>query len=230
MGDVQAALQIYSDANNYIASAGLLHEVQRQRDVDFKDFGESDLLREAAWVILCSGFREAVVRRIFDHISLCFCDWESARAIVEAYPACNWAARASFNSHAKVDAITQVARHVHDRGFTTVKEAVLFDPVEELTKLPFIGPITVWHLAKNLGLDAAKPDRHLVRIAEALGFQSPDVLCSVIAKESGESVRVVDLIIWRYIADNPAQFRSLRSFAGQEAARASRKKRRVERI
>jgi hypothetical protein len=224
VGDIEAALQIYSDATNYIASAGLSQEVQWQRDADFNQFGESDLLREAAWVILCSGFREAAVRRIFDHVSLCFCDWESASAIVEAYPACNWAARASFNSRAKIDAITEVARHVHDRGFAVVKEAVLADPVSELTKLPFIGPITVWHLAKNLGLDAVKPDRHLVRISEALGFPDPNMFCDVIAEESGEPVRVVDLIIWRYMADNPAQFRSFRGLKRGVAVGASKRK------
>lgn len=44
-------------------------------------FSESDLLGELAWVILCSGFRERVVRRIFGKISLCFFDWASAATI-----------------------------------------------------------------------------------------------------------------------------------------------------
>jgi hypothetical protein len=66
------------------------------------------------------------------------------------------------------------------------------------------GPVTVWQLAKNLGFDVPKPDRHLVRIAEQLGFSSPSQLCGAIADVSGEAVKVIDLVIWRYLADNAA--------------------------
>jgi hypothetical protein len=203
MSAVAEALELYRRAAAYIESAGLVGEVQRQREANLAAFTETDLLRESAWVILCSGFRESVVRRVFSHISLCFCDWESADSIVEKYPACFISAQTCFNNTLKISAVVDVARHVHVRGFAAVKESILADPIEALRHFPYIGPVTVWHLAKNLGLDVAKPDRHLARTAAALGFADTHQLCYVVARESGEPVSVVDLIIWRYLADNP---------------------------
>jgi hypothetical protein len=142
------------------------------------------------------------VRRIFDHITLCFCDWESASAIVEADPACRVAAMASFRNAAKLGAIAETAHHVHAQSFTSFKQAVLADPLAELRRLPYIGPITVWHLAKNLGLDVAKPDRHLARVSTQLGFENAEHFCSELGRKTGEQKKVVDLIVWRYLADN----------------------------
>lgn len=201
--DIEGAMRVFSAAGIYMASSGRDAEVKWQRDVVFEEFTETDFLRETAWVILCSGFRERIVRRVFDHISLCFCDWESASAIVDADPACHTAALASFRNHMKLSAIVAAARHIHSRGFVAFRQAVLAAPLAELQRLPHIGPITVWHLAKNLGLDVAKPDRHLARVSTALGFDNADHLCGDIARVSGEQRKVVDLIIWRYLAENP---------------------------
>jgi hypothetical protein len=192
---------VYDKATKYVAAAGLLQEVEWQRQTAINSFDESDFLRECAWVILCSGFREAAIRRAFGYISLCFCDWESARAIVESAPTCGLAARAAFNNVRKIDAITEIAHIVCARGFAPIKAAVQKNPIEELIQLPHIGPITVWHLAKNLGLDVVKPDRHLIRISIDLGFPGPLELCSAISKQTGDPLKVIDLIIWRYMAD-----------------------------
>jgi hypothetical protein len=72
------------------------------------------------------------------------------------------------------------------------------DPVRELRKLPFIGPVTRYHLAKNLGIDVVKPDRHLTRLATTLGFRSAENMCTVIGRAVGEPAAVVDIVLWRY--------------------------------
>jgi hypothetical protein len=202
MADVSAALQIYARAAEYVRAAGLDQEIAWQRQTNLEKLTEPTFLREAAWVILCSGFRETVVRRVFDHISLCFCDWDSAAAIVESYPACYLAARASFRNAPKLAAIVELARRIEAAGFAALKAAILSDPIGTLRKFRFIGPVTVWHLAKNIGYDAAKPDRHLVRVSKRLGFRGPHQFCAAIAKVNGEAVKVIDLIVWRFLADN----------------------------
>ena len=209
--NLTAAKRFFSSACNYVRKAGLTAEVMWQRDANFDEFTESDLLREHAWVALCSGFRESIVRRVFDHVSLCFCDWESSEAIASSGEICCLTAAASFSNKAKLQGILSAAQQVNAKGFKEFKRSVLADPIRQLQSLPYIGPITSWHLAKNLGLDVAKPDRHLVRVSEFLGFRDADHLCRELAASTGEQANVVDLIVWRYIADNPEQLRA--SFA-----------------
>jgi len=201
-GDLQAALRLFEQAWEYSKLPHLSVQVEWQRAIQFDGFDETDLLREAAWVILCSGFREAIVRRIFDYISLCFCDWESALLIAENSAACRSSAMALFRNERKLNAIVQVAERIHSAGFSTLKERILEAPISELRTLPQIGPITVLHLAKNLGLDVAKPDRHLARLSERLGYDCTDDLCTDIALATGEQVKVIDLALWRYLADS----------------------------
>ena len=90
---------------------------------------------------------------------------------------------------------------MHREGFHSVKQRILRDPMGELQTLPYIGRITVSHLAKNLGWDLAKPDRHLARFSERLGFSSVRDFCNTIAAATGEAVNVIDLVLWRYLAD-----------------------------
>jgi hypothetical protein len=187
----------------YVRDIGFWGEVSRYQTVDFNSFSESELLKEIAWVILCSGFREALVKRVFDRISLCFLDWESTTAIRDSKSICIRSGMCFFRNHRKLKAIASCAEMISDATFESFKCAVIENPIAELQKLPYIGPITVWHLAKNLGLDVAKPDRHLNRFARSCQFRDAHDLCSAIANARKEQVRVVDLILWRYLVDHP---------------------------
>jgi hypothetical protein len=198
---LEAALKTFEQAQRHVASRNLLGEMEWQRTRRFAQFTESDLLREAAWVILCSGFREAIVRKVFDRISLSFCDWESARAIVASAGACRANALSSINNQRKMDGILGVARRIDDVGFSYLKAQILRAPTSELGRLPFVGPVTSWHLAKNLGFEVAKPDRHLFRMSQRLGFSDAQELCKSIAQIVNEPVHVVDIVLWRYAAD-----------------------------
>jgi hypothetical protein len=196
-----AAQDIYVRASAYVGSQHLAAEVEWQRQASVDELTESEFLRQSAWVILCSGFKESAVRRVFDHISLCFFDWESAEAILQCRTTCVAAAYASFRNAAKLNAITECAARVSEQGFGRLKASILNDPLVVLQELPYIGPVTVLHLAKNLGFDVAKPDRHLVRLARYTGFSCVNDLCGFLAAANCERVNVVDLVLWRYLAD-----------------------------
>ncbi len=202
-----SAQAVFELACDYTRSGGFAAEVDWQRNTNFAEFSETQLLREASWVILCSGFREAIVRRIFDHISLCFFDWESAAEIFEYREICVRAARDSLRNEPKLNAIVACAERIVSEGFEGVKGAVLRNPIRELQRFPFIGPVTAWHLAKNLGLDVAKPDRHLARLAMRCGYSSAGALCEDLATRNREPIKAVDLILWRFLADNPGMAR-----------------------
>ena len=55
-----------------------------------------------------------------------------------------------------------------------------------------------YHLAKNLGLSFAKPDRHLVRIANLLRYNNVQDFCMVVSELSHDKIGVVDLVFWRF--------------------------------
>jgi hypothetical protein len=188
----------YMTAKERVIESGYAHEIDWQANLLFSSLTEHEFLREAAWVILSSGMREAVIRRRFSDISFAFCEWESARQIVERKETCRKSALAHFNNPKKIDSIIEIAVHLVDRGFDDVRRWVWDDGIDYITQFPFMGPATSYHFAKNIGLPVAKPDRHLTRIAKVVGYSSPQSMCQDIAQLIGEKISVVDVVMWRY--------------------------------
>jgi len=189
----------YRKAKREVLSLGYANEITWQQSQSPMLVGEQEFLREAAWVVYCSGFRESVVRRYFDFISLCFCDWQSAYEIAEKRHQCVTAAMQVMRNWRKHEAVAEIAARVAVSGFESFKERLIAEPIETLCALPFIGSVTSLHLAKNLGFDVAKPDRHMLRLQAYLGFSDVGAMCDAIAKASGDPVRVVDVVLWRYL-------------------------------
>jgi len=196
---IEAAACFYLDAKKWLVDTGHEIEIESQRTRDPQSVSEQIFLAEAAWVVYNAGFREAIVRRNFDFISLCFCDWESAEQIVDAGGVCVDAAMLAFANRRKHEAVFEIARRAALVGFDRLRKELLSDPLNYLQQLPYIGPVTAVHLAKNLGFDVAKPDRHLVRLQQRLGFSDVGAMCSHLSTVTGDPVRVVDLVLWRYL-------------------------------
>jgi hypothetical protein len=185
-------------AKTEIVCAGYADEIDWQQSVRFEEVTESDLLRENAWVVLSCGMRESIVRARFPKVAACFHDWESADRVLADMPQCRERALRYFHHPAKIDAIITCAQWIVMEGFARAKEAIYRNPLVALQWLPFIGPVTVYHLAKNLGLPVAKPDRHLLRLAKAAGYQDVQEFCADIAQCTGDPVPVVDIVLWRF--------------------------------
>ena len=194
------AISFYSHAKEVVSNSVYSAEIEWQQSLDFANVSETDLLRESAWVILNSGFRESVIRKHFSAISLAFGDWESAQFIVQNKKLCKQCALEAFANTRKISAIIKIAEIINAHGAVSYLHQVMHNPIEELSALPFIGKTTVWHLAKNLGCNVAKPDRHLVRVAEKFEFDCVQEFCRYLARHTGEKVSVIDIVIWRYCA------------------------------
>lgn len=188
----------YNEVKTYVLSAGFQGEIDWQAGIDFDDITESYFLREGAWVILNSGMKESIIRKYFQELSFCFFEWESASKINESKAFCYETAINIFNNARKILAIIDMSSRICDLGFDKLKENLEKTPIEFLQTFDQIGPVTSYHLAKNLGLQIAKPDRHLVRLSNFLGFEDVQDLCSSIAKNSGDTVPVVDIVLWRF--------------------------------
>ena len=193
-----ALLDVYLDAKEAVVAQGFAWEIDWQTERQFDRVDESDFLRESAWTVLSAGFREVVVRRLFVPFCEAFIGMESAAVIKANRARCRRDALKVFNNHRKVTAILDIASIVDDMGFERIHRKIEQDGIRFLQTLPYIGSITAFHLAKNLGLPVVKPDRHLQRIANAAGFSSPMELCQLISDHLGEPVQVVDVVLWRY--------------------------------
>lgn len=88
--------------------------------------------------------------------------------------------------------------------------------LEFLEALPWIGKVTKHHLAKNLGASSAKPDVHLVRLANR-ETTTPARLCRRLARLTGHKIAAVDSILWRGCADGILNSRKY-ELEGWEAA------------
>lgn len=132
---------------------------------------------EFAWVVINSGMKFTVAQKIWAKVHPAVARGESAGTV--------------FGHKGKCAAIADVW-HERETFFEAYQAAV--DKLEWLRSLPWIGDITKFHLAKNLGHDCAKPDRHLVRIA---GQEGTHALCARLAKDTGDRIATVDVVIWR---------------------------------
>ncbi len=192
-----ALARAYLLAKQRVIASGYEDEIGWQETVTLDDVTASTFMREAAWVVLCAGMREAVVRARFKELGRAFAQWDPGQ-IAQNGGRCRRLARKIFNHSAKLKAIVGIAVEVENVGVERMIHSIQNQGPVYLTRLPYIGPVTCFHLAKNLGCPVAKPDRHLERMAAALGYQGASRLCSAISTVLDEPIQVVDLVMWRF--------------------------------
>lgn len=137
---------------------------------------------EAIWVICNSGMKHSVARLIEGRVLAAI---RAGRPVSEAF------------GHKGKAAAMQALWDGRDGYFKELLAAG--DRLSYLATLPWIGDITKFHLAKNCGIDCAKPDVHLQRLAAAEGADC-HALCARLAAATGYRVATVDLILWRACA------------------------------
>ena|SRR2546429_204774 len=197
-------VRAYIIAKEVVIARGFADEIDWQEGVSLHVITERDFLRESAWVVLSSGMRASVIREKFAAIGEAFYGWKSADEIAHSSGICSENALSIFNHRPKIDAIVEIAKRIAQTGFDVFKTRIASEGVSFIQTLPFMGAATSFHLAKNVGLDVAKPDRHLLRIAASAGFGTPQAMCETISEIVGDRVSVVDLVIWRFATLHPA--------------------------
>ena len=191
-----ALARAYLDAKSVVLQSDYAADVVANRSV--QKIAEPDFLRELAWVVLSAGMAERVVRLKFDAISKAFLYWSSAAEISIREEICVASALQHFAHKGKIAAIAAAATLVAKTSFEVLLEEVMVNPVLELQRFSYIGPVTAFHLAKNLGVRIAKPDRHLTRLCKVAGFVQVGELCNCIASFLGDDVSKVDTVLWRF--------------------------------
>jgi len=168
----------FQELREMVIAAGFGDEIVWQESLKPCDNAD-EFFNQYMWVVLSSGMKNQVARIIESRI---YAAWAAGKPTSSA-----------FNHQGKVKAI-DIVRLNKDLYFNRWKNTQ--DKILCLNKMPWIGSITAWHLAKNLGDDVVKPDRHLVRLSQA-EKTTPQELCQHLADQTGYRIATVDLILWR---------------------------------
>lgn len=148
-----------------------------------KPTNAEDFATRVIYVICNSGMRVTVAAPIAEKCALALTDGRSATEV--------------FGHPGKAVAIDLIWRQRE----TLFQEYLSADAkLDYLATLPWIGKVTKHHLAKNLGASAAKPDVHLVRLANREST-TPSRLCRRLARLTGYKIPTIDSILWRACAD-----------------------------
>jgi len=178
--------QFYTTAKKYCIDNGGAQEIEFVTNNVRKGFENQtaeQFFKQYMYVVINSGMKNQIAEDIYK------------RAIINGLTA--------IGHPGKRKAIQDVnSRYRHLFEELKTKETIA-KKLEFLETLPWIGPITKYHLARNIGIDVAKPDRHLVRIARCFGYDDVQKMCKDISEETGDRVGVVDVILWRYCNLNP---------------------------
>lgn len=170
--------QFYRKAKEYCIRQGYQKEIDLVENRKFEDVDSKHFFWEYTFVVFNTGMKNQVAESMYRKFAS-----EGIGAV--KHPG-------------KKKAIKRAMKE-YPKWFRCLK---YFDTVDGkldyLESLPFIGKVNRYHLARNLGIDVAKPDRHLVRMAEIFGYPDVQEMCDEVSKNTGDRIGTVDLVLWRY--------------------------------
>jgi hypothetical protein len=173
-----------SDFDRIVAALGAQarEDIAWAEDLKAPDSPEQFAI-EVIFVICNSGMKNTVARGIYNRCTA---------ALLERRPVSQ-----VFGHKGKAAAIEKIwiDRYVHFAEYEAAHDKLAY-----LESLPWIGGITKYHLAKNFGLQYAKPDVHLQRLADREGCTA-QLLCERLAAATGLCVATVDTVLWRACAN-----------------------------
>lgn len=178
-------------------------DMQRISTTSFKNLTPEVFFREYIWVVYTSGFNAKIVSKHFpalqDIYSPLLKTLKNNDTTVNSIDI-GIAALGIINNKRKVKSVISFAfdagKEIARIGWEEYKNTKLNSP-ENLQTLPFIGSITRFHLARNIGhLDFVKPDKHLERAAAHYRFATPLEMCEEIKKHFDMKLGLIDLVLW----------------------------------
>jgi hypothetical protein len=174
-------LRRFRQIERALAAAGYAEDIAWSEGLREPESAEQ-FAQAAVYVIANSGMNYAVAQKIF----------ERCREALQG----NRKVQKVFAHPGKAKAIEQIWKD-RDQLFTDYQ--LSDDKLEFCQSLPWIGPTTSRHLAKDLGVDVAKPDVHLARLARRDRTTVPR-MCRSLAKQTGYRLATIDTILWRACA------------------------------
>jgi hypothetical protein len=169
---------LYLKARSYLMAEDLYaSEIKHVEKLRFAEQTPASFLSQYIYVVLNTGMKNQVAEAMYQR----FLETGKDPSVIK---------------HTCKSAAIRRALTSYESWFQELKAAP--DKLSFLEALPFIGPVNKFHLARNLGIDVAKPDRHMIRLARRYGFND-DVqgMCRKVSESTGHRIGVVDVVLWR---------------------------------
>ena len=191
-------VDLFKEAEKLVRENGFGWEIDWcDRRMPFDDVDEQRFLHEYAWVVFNSGMSNRVIRAKWDELRKAF-HYFIPFQIVSNKDEVRKETLQIFGNQRKVDAVIHVALKIVKEGFEkSMRAKIEHKSLEYLDSLPMIGKVTKYHLARNLGFDYVKPDRHLIKLASKYGM-TPFELCYLIHQKTDRRIGTIDVILWRF--------------------------------
>jgi len=190
-------IKIFQKAERYVRvhfSGDIEYSVEAIYPDILRYMTKEEFYREYAYVVYNSGFRNAIVEAKWPRLLSAYNGFQIV--YVSEHPVQVYSDAMQIISHkGKTRAIIDAARTIRDLDWPNFKKEVNNDFMT-LKRFPFIGDVTVYHLARNMGVDTIKPDVHLRRMSARYGLD-PFTMCNRIHEETGLTLHMIDTIIWR---------------------------------
>lgn len=192
-------VQLFNEAEEFLRKNGFGGEIDWcDKRPPFDNVDDQCFLREYAWVVFNSGMRNSVIQAKWEALRQAF-HFFIPSAMVKDPKKIYTNARKVFANERKINAVLEMAHYIVRHGFeATMRAKIQADPLGFLEQFSFIGKITKFHLARNLGFEYIKPDRHMERLA-AKYEMTPAELCNLIHEKTGRRLGAIDVVLWRFM-------------------------------
>lgn len=208
-------VSLYQTAlNSVINDPQVMEEIARARNMNPSLISSHDFIREYAWTVFNSGMRMRIIKRRWTALEEAFEYWDP-KAILTNMTGVKDKALKVFNNKSKVNAVLKLANLINNEGWAKIRFEIMncvvrsengnFYPSPQLFtflsyQLAWMGPTNRRYLAKNLGFDFAKDDRHLRRLTESYGYSKDAEGVQQFVEEIGkcvnERISVVETVLW----------------------------------
>jgi endonuclease III len=175
--------------------------------VRFDDVDDDFFFREYVFVVHATGFSAKAVGKFMPNLLSAYGWWDALAhkefddIMQRVALVCNNPQKAKA-VHAMSKIMWKGINSSGGVGWNKWKKDNLSTP-DLLAKLPYVGKVTCFHLARNVGmLEFVKPDLHLVRMAKHWGFKDCVSMCKSLQKHhvdnGGEELPlgIIDLVLW----------------------------------
>jgi endonuclease III len=196
--DINGEPQLYYQKAREFAYTYYSEEINKIKSVKFEDLTPEKFFSEYIWVVHATGFSAKAVGNFIPRLATAYGTYKSAST--QSFDEMFESVKIVCNNEQKAKAVHSTAswlcNSLMHKSWEQIKSEDLNEPAK-LVKLPYIGKVTCYHLARNIGLlESVKPDLHLVRMANHWGFDSPLDMIKHMNSQYNEPLGIADLIVW----------------------------------